>query len=361
MATAQARSTRETPDTQESQRWTSVLDKDQQADGTFVYAVKTTGIYCRPSCPSKPAKRQNVEFFDSAALALASGYRACKRCKPDGLSQADERQGLVLKACKAIEQSSSGLSLDELSAQAGLSPHHFHRIFKAVTGLTPKQYHRGVQAQRVTSTLKEASSVTDAISGAGFNSSGRFYEGAGAALGMSPSSFRQGGAGQEIQYAIEPCVLGMVLVAATPRGVCAIEFADAESVLIGRLRERFPKANHLSGDAVFKQWIGTILGYIEQPRGVLTLPLDVQGTVFQRRVWEALQEIPPGQTASYTEVARRIGQPKAVRAVAHACATNQLALAIPCHRVVRANGDLAGYRWGLERKAELLRRESEES
>lgn len=342
-------------------RWAAVLAKDKQLDGEFVFAVKTTGIYCRPSCPAKPAKRQNVEFFDTTVLAAGAGYRACKRCKPDGPSQERTRHDLVLQACQAIEQSESGLLLDDLAAKVGLSPHHFHRIFKAGTGLTPKQYHKAVQARRVTLALQGASSVTEALYDAGFSSSGRFYEDASSNLGMSPSSFRQGGAGEQIRHTIEPCSLGMLLVAATPRGVCAIEFADSRDVLLARLQARFSKAVLQAGDDQFKQWVAQILRYLDQPTGALDLPLDVQGTVFQRRVWKALQEIPTGQTLSYTELAQRLGQPTAVRAVASACANNQIAVAIPCHRVVRAGGALAGFRWGLERKAELLRREGGDS
>lgn len=348
-----------TPDTSSSQRWAAVQAKDKNADGEFVFAVKTTGIYCRPSCPARPAKRENVEFFDTTLQAAAAGYRACLRCKPDGISQDLERRERVLQACKAIEQSPSSLSLDELSAQAGLSPHHFHRIFKSITGLTPKQYHKAVQGQRLARSLQDASSVTEAIYEAGFNSSGRFYEQASAHLGMLPGQYKKGGAGEQIRHAIEPCPLGMMLVAATPRGVCAIEFADNAEALMDRLRARFPQARFEPGDVPFKAWIGQILAHLEQPRDVLALPLDVQGTVFQRRVWQALQAIPRGQTLSYTELAQRLGQPSAVRAVASACANNHIAVAIPCHRVVRADGDLAGYRWGVERKAELLRREGE--
>lgn len=342
-------------------RWAAVLAKDQKLDGEFVFAVKTTGIYCRPSCPARPAKRQNVEFFDTTVQAASAGYRACKRCKPDGMSQALARQELVLQACQAIEQSESGLSLDDLATEVGLSPHHFHRIFKAATGLTPKQYQKAVQAKRVTTALKDASSVTDALYDAGFSSSGRFYEDAGANLGMSPSSFRQGGAGERIRHTIEPCSLGLMLVAATQRGICAIEFADTEAALLERLQTRFANAMLEAGDPPFKEWVAQILHYLDHPTGSLDLPLDVQGTVFQRRVWKALQDIPCGQTLSYTELADRLGQPTAVRAVASACANNDIAVAIPCHRVVRTGGALAGYRWGLARKAELLRREGGES
>ncbi|MGH6646504.1 bifunctional DNA-binding transcriptional regulator/O6-methylguanine-DNA methyltransferase Ada [Aquabacterium sp.] len=346
---------------QDEDRWGAVLAKDSRRDGDFVFAVKTTGIYCRPSCPARPAKRQNVEFFDTTAEAAQAGFRACKRCKPDGLSQEAQRQQLVLQACQAIEQSESGLSLDELAARVGMSPHHVHRVFKAATGLTPRQYHQAVRSRRVGPALEEASSVTEAIYDAGFSSSGRFYENAGATLGMSPTRYRQGAPGEQIRYTVEASPLGPMLVAATPRGVCAIEFADQPEALLASLQKRYPKAAFEAGDEAFQQWVRQILAYLELPRGSLDLPLDVQGTAFQRRVWQALQAIPCGQTVSYSELAQRLGQAGAVRAVASACANNQIALAIPCHRVVRTGGALAGYRWGVERKAELLRREGGES
>ena len=338
-------------------RWQAVIGRNPQADGVFVYAVKTTGVYCRPSCPSRTAKRENVEFFDSNEQAVAAGYRACKRCRPESLSQEMRHQALAIQACRAIEQSASPLPLAELAQQAGLSPHHFHRIFKAATGLTPKTYYKSVRAGRVVAALQSAPSVTEAIYAAGFNSAGRFYEESGALLGMAPTTYRKGASGEQIRYAVAPCALGQVLVAATRMGVCAIEFGEASSVLVARLRERFPKASFEPADDEFRDWVARVLDYLAQPQGVLDLPLDVQGTVFQRRVWQALRDIPVGQTASYAEVARRIGQPKAHRAVAHACANNQVAVAIPCHRVVRSDGNLAGYRWGVERKAALLRRE----
>lgn len=338
-------------------RWQAVVRRDPRADGEFVYAVKTTGVYCRPSCPSRAAKRQNVEFFDTTGLAVAAGYRACKRCQPEALSQQQKWNAWVLQACQAIEQSASTLTLEQLAQQAGMSRYHFHRIFKAVTGLTPKAFHMAVQARRVTASLQSAPSVTDAIYDAGFNSAGRFYAGAHALLGMSPRRFRQGGAGEHIRYAVEPCALGWVIVAATRQGVCAIEFGDTAQTLIERIRARFPQAQFEPADIEFKNWIAQVIRYLDQPQGVLALPLDLRGTIFQHRVWQALQAIPAGQTASYSEVAARIGQPKAFRAVAHACAGNPVAVAIPCHRVIRANGDLSEYRWGVARKAALLRRE----
>lgn len=340
-------------------RWQAIARRDPQVDGEFVYAVSTTGVYCRPSCPSRAAKRENVAFFESPELAVAAGYRPCKRCRPDDLSSRQRWIERVLVACRAIEQSASALTLDQLAQQAGMSAHHFQRRFKAVTGLTPKAFHKAVQAKRVMASLQSAQTVTEAIYDAGFNSAGRFYENAPALLGMSPGRYRRGGAGEHIRYAVEPCTLGWVIVAATRQGICAIEFGDAEQALASQVQARFPHAQFEPADAEFTRWVARVIGYIEQPRGVLDLPLDVQGTVFQHRVWQALQAIPAGQTASYTEIAGRLGQPKAARAVAHACASNPVAVAVPCHRAVRADGKLAGYRWGIARKAELLRRENE--
>jgi AraC family transcriptional regulator, regulatory protein of adaptative response / methylated-DNA-[protein]-cysteine methyltransferase len=339
-------------------RWQSVLKRDRNADGEFVYAVKTTGIYCRASCPSRTAKRLNVLFFETTFAAREAGFRPCKRCNPDGVSHEHARNDMIAAACAAIKRNPR-ITLATLATDAGLSVYHFHRVFKQVTGVTPKEYQRALQMERVTAALQEADTVTAAIYDAGFNSSSRFYADAGATLGMSPTAFRRGAAGEEIRYAVEPCALGVILMAATRRGVCAIEFGDSAHALVARLRERFPKAVLQPADAAFNTWIGNLLAYIEHPRGVLDLPLDVQGTVFQRRVWKALRDIPAGETASYAEIAVKIGSPTASRAVAQACASNQLAVAIPCHRVVRADGALSGYRWGPERKAELLKREKQ--
>ena len=347
------------PDTAQlaEQRWQAVVRRDGLADGEFVYAVRTTGVYCRPSCPSRAAKRENVTFYKTGDLAAAAGYRPCKRCQPDAPSQQQTRNVLVRQACQAIERSATTPSLAQLAQQAGMSPYHFQRVFKAVAGLSPKAYHKALQARRVVASLQSTPSVTAAIYDAGFNSTGRFYEVVPALLGMPPDSYRKGGAGEHIRHAIVPCTLGWVIVAATRKGVCAIEFGESAEALEDRIRARFPQAQFEPADVEFQRWIARVLDYIEQPRGVLDLPLDVQGTVFQRRVWQALQAIPAGETSTYSEIAARIGQPRAFRAVAHACAENAVAVAIPCHRAVRADGSLAGYRWGLARKAELLKRE----
>lgn len=349
------------PDTAQlaEQRWQAVVRRDALADGEFVYAVRTTGVYCRPSCPSRAAKRENVTFYETGDLAIAAGYRPCKRCQPDAPSQQQTRSVLVRQACQAIELSASAPSLAQLAQHAGMSPYHFQRVFKAVAGLSPKAYHKALQARRVATSLQSAPSVTEALYDAGFNSAGRFYEAAPALLGMPPGSYRKGGAGEHIRQAVVPCTLGWLIVAATRKGVCAIEFGESAEALEDRIRARFPQAQFEPADAGFQRWIARVLDYIEQPRGVLDLPLDVQGTVFQRRVWQALQAIPAGETSTYSEIAACIGQPSAFRAVAHACAENAVAVAIPCHRAVRADGSLAGYRWGLVRKAELLKRERE--
>jgi AraC family transcriptional regulator, regulatory protein of adaptative response / methylated-DNA-[protein]-cysteine methyltransferase len=347
--------------------WQAVLNRDKEFDGEFVYAVKTTGVYCRPSCASRTAKRINVSFFNTTSDAAAAGFRACKRCNPDGISFEHTRNDAVNSACERIRNSTENLTLDALAETAGLSTYHFHRMFKSVTGVTPKEYQKAVQKSRMTEALGKNKTVTGAIFEAGFNSSGRFYKDADAILGMTARSYKNGGANEDIRYAVKPCRLGsaqgLIIVAATTRGVCAIEFGDSADDLTHHLRERFPHANFRQADDIFKTWLANILKYIEQPsaqpRGLLDLPLDVQGTVFQQRVWKALRDIPVGETQSYSEVAQKIGQPKAVRAVASACASNAIAMLIPCHRVVRSNGELSGYRWGIARKAELLKREAE--
>jgi AraC family transcriptional regulator of adaptative response/methylated-DNA-[protein]-cysteine methyltransferase len=345
-------------DPQSNARWAAVSARDPGADGQFVYAVRTTGVYCRPTCPSRAARRENVRFFPTAVLARAAGFRACRRCAPDDALPGAQQADTIGAACRALESSVSGIALADLARSARLSPHHFHRLFKRITGLTPKAYFKAVRDRRIQGALATAASVTDAIYAAGFNSAGRFYADGAPGLGMAPRAYRAGGADQSIRYAVAPCSLGFVIVAATARGVCGIELGDAEATLVSRLRQRFAKAVFAAADAQFQEWVQQVLGYIEQPRSLLTLPLDIQGTVFQRRVWQALQAIPMGSTLSYANLATAIGRPSAVRAVARACASNPLALAVPCHRVLRGNGDLAGYRWGVERKAELLRRES---
>jgi AraC family transcriptional regulator of adaptative response/methylated-DNA-[protein]-cysteine methyltransferase len=339
-------------------RWARVLARDPAADGAFVYAVKTTGIYCRPSSPSRLPRPENVEFFDTPEAAEAAGYRPSQRAATDQTAVAAQHAAIAAEACRAIERADNPPTLDTLAAQAGLSPYHFHRVFKAVTGLTPKAYADAHRARKLRTRLGRGGSVTEAIYDAGFNSNSRFYEASDQMLGMTASRYRAGGANTEIRFAVGECSLGSILVARSERGVCAILLGDDPDALARELQDQFPKANLIGGDTGFEQWIAQVVGLIEAPSLGLDLPLDVRGTAFQERVWQALREIPPGTTASYAEIAARIGAPRAVRAVAQACGANHIAVAIPCHRVVRSDGSLSGYRWGVERKRELLNREA---
>jgi AraC family transcriptional regulator, regulatory protein of adaptative response / methylated-DNA-[protein]-cysteine methyltransferase len=338
--------------------WDAVGRRDRAFDGEFVFAVRTTGVYCRPSCASRPAKRENVSFFASAEAAERAGYRACKRCRPDRFGAPDPKVEAVKRACDRIASAEEAPSLADLAASVGMSPFHFHRVFKKVTGVTPKAYAAQMQARRASDGLRAAQTVTDAIYDAGFNSSSRFYETATARLGMTPTAVRRGGEGAAIRFAIGQASLGAVLVAATNKGVCAIMLGDDPDVLVRELQDRFPRAELVGGDPEFERMVARVVGLIEAPGQSLDLPLDIRGTAFQERVWQALRAIPPGKKATYAEIARAVGRPKAVRAVAQACAANPLAVAIPCHRVVRTDGDLSGYRWGVERKRKLLDREA---
>jgi AraC family transcriptional regulator of adaptative response/methylated-DNA-[protein]-cysteine methyltransferase len=339
-------------------RWANVVARDRSADGSFVYSVATTGIYCRPSCPARHARPENVRFHQSCAEAERAGFRACKRCRPDRQSPAEEQAARIAGICRLIEAADEMPGLDALARQAGLSPYHFHRIFRAVTGVTPKAYAAAHRARRVRDELKTSGSVTQAIYGAGFNSNGRFYATSDQVLGMKPRDYRAGGANQEIRFAIGECSLGAILVARSERGICAILIGDDPDDLARDLQESFPRAQLIGGDQAFEAWVARVVGFVEAPALGLDLPLDVRGTAFQQRVWRALQEVPAGSTASYTEIAGRIGAPKSARAVAQACAANVLAVAIPCHRVVRTDGGVSGYRWGVERKRALLAREA---
>ena len=344
----------------EDDRWSAVEARDAAADGHFVYAVRTTGVYCQPSSTARLPKRENVEFFDSAEAAEAAGYRCSRRARGDQTSAAAERAALVARACRLIEASETPPQLDDLAVEVGMSPFHFHRLFKAETGLTPKVYSSAYRARKLREELSSPdASITDAIYGAGFNSNSRFYEAADDLLGMRARDYRAGGAGAVIRFAVGQCSLGAILVAQSQRGICAILLGDDPDRLVRDLQDQFPKAEIIGCDGEFEQLIAQVVGFIEAPAMGLHLPLDVQGTAFQERVWRALREIPPGTTVSYAEIAERIGSPKAVRAVAQACATNHIAVAIPCHRVVRRDGELAGYRWGVDRKRELLRREAQ--
>jgi AraC family transcriptional regulator of adaptative response/methylated-DNA-[protein]-cysteine methyltransferase len=342
--------------TQENQ-WNAVVGRDGAADKCFVYAVKTTGIYCRSSCSSRQPNRVNVAFFTTCEAAERAGFRACKRCRPKEFPSSLPES--VVEACRLIEEADEPPSLNELADAVGLSPFYFHRLFKEAVGVTPKAYADARRVARFQRELVGKGTVTEAVYNAGFRSSSRCYEKTDAMLGMRPKEFKHGAKGLRIRWAVAECCLGWVIVAATQKGICMIEFADSTQVLLTRLSDRFANAELLDGDKVLTNWVTRIVNQIETPGRHLDLPLDVQGTAFQQKVWKALQEIPIGETVSYSEVAHRIGSPTAVRAVAQAIGANPVAVAIPCHRVIGANSELTGYRWGIERKKKLLDKEAE--
>jgi AraC family transcriptional regulator, regulatory protein of adaptative response / methylated-DNA-[protein]-cysteine methyltransferase len=343
----------------EDVRWQALVQRDPQADGAFFYGVKTTGIYCRPVCPSRLPNRENTQFFDTWQQAEEAGFRPCKRCTPHQSEAPNTAADAIARACDIIAEAEKEPSLNELAEAVGLSPHHFHRLFKKATGVTPKQYMMEKRAARLRENLQGPGSVTDAIYDAGYESSSRFYEKAESSLGMKPLEYKKGGEGVTISYAVVQSYLGWVLVAVTERGICQIDFADTPEVLETRLEERFSKADLRRDDPRITAIVSQTVAFLEAPAPDFSLPLDVQGTAFQKRVWAALQEIQPGKTVSYSDIAQRIGNPKAARAVARACASNKIAVAIPCHRVLRSNGELGGYRWGLARKRRILEREAE--
>lgn len=342
----------------DNHRWQALQRRDP--DAGFVYSVASTGVYCRPSCAARPALRRNVAFHDTAADAEAAGFRPCRRCRPDLPPKAEREAALAAAACRIIEAAEEPPVLADLAAQAGVSPHHFHRLFRRVVGVTPKAYADAQRQRRVQTDLAEGAGVTETLYAAGFNSSGRFYEAAPAMLGMTPGAYRRGGEDQAIRYAFGRSALGLVLVAAADRGVCAILLGDSEADLLTDLTRRFRRADIGAAGDDFAGWVEQVVAFVDDPAGAqLNLPLDIRGTAFQRRVWEALRAIPPGQTATYGAVAQAIGSPRAVRAVATACAGNPLAVAVPCHRVLPATGGIGGYRWGAERKRRLLVKEGQ--
>jgi len=339
-------------------RWTALQARDPTAGTDFVYAVKTTGVYCRPGSASRLPRPEDIEFFDSPEAAEAAGYRPSRRAQVDRAAVATRHAALIAQTCRYIEAASSVPSLHELAARVGMSPHHFHRVFKTVTGLTPRAYASALRAHQVRGQLDGGASVTTAIYEAGFGSDSRFYESSSHRLGMLPRQYRAGGVNAEIRFAVGQCSLGAILVAQSERGICAISIGDDADELVRNLQDQFPRATLIGGNAEFEQTVATVVGFVESPSLGFGLPLDVQGTVFQERVWQALRDIPFGKTVTYTDIARQIGMPAAVRAVASACGANRLAVAIPCHRVVRSDGSLSGYRWGVERKRQLLDREA---
>jgi AraC family transcriptional regulator of adaptative response/methylated-DNA-[protein]-cysteine methyltransferase len=341
-------------------RWASIVARDRTADGTFWYSVATTGVFCRPSCPSRLANPKNVRLYEIVAAAEAAGFRACRRCNPGGISIEAANSAIVAKACKLIDEAGEPLSLAQIAESVELSPHYFHRLFKQATGLTPKSYAEAGRSARLRDGLTKAATVTEAYHGAGYGSNGRFYEASTGVLGMSPTHYRSGGVQEVLTFAVGQCSLGAILVASSAKGVAAILLGDDPQMLVRDLEDRFPRARLIGGDAAYEQLVAQVVGLVEAPAHGLALPLDVRGTAFQQRVWLALREIPAGKTETYSSIAEKIGSPRSVRAVAGACAANAHAVAIPCHRVVRHDGALSGYRWGVERKRELIDREHRE-
>lgn len=338
-------------------RWAALERRDPAADGRFVYSVRTTGVYCRPTCGARRPRRENVRFHEACSDAERAGFRPCRRCRPRDASPETRPAAAVAEACRFIEESPGIPSMKALAERARMSGSHFTRIFEKATGLTPRAYAAGIRARRAREEVKRAPTVTAAIHRAGYGSSGRFYEAAPHELGMTPTQLRAGGSGVRIRFAVGECSLGSVLVAASAKGICAVFLGDDPGELVRELEDRFPTADLIGADAGFEDWVSRVVALVESPAAGLDLPLDIRGTAFQEKVWRTLLEIPIGSTASYTEIARRVGAPRSVRAVAGACAANPVAIAIPCHRVVKQDGSLSGYRWGVDRKRALLRRE----
>ncbi|MDJ0388238.1 bifunctional DNA-binding transcriptional regulator/O6-methylguanine-DNA methyltransferase Ada [Roseomonas sp. E05] len=334
--------------------WAELQRREARPD--MVYAVATQGVYCRFGCPSRLPLRRNVRFFPDCASAEAAGFRACRRCDPLGARAALHAEA-VRDACARIEAAEAMPPLAELAAHAGYARHHFLRLFREITGLTPRAYADAVKARRLQAALGEGARVAEAVAEAGFGSESRVYEQPGRLLGMSPGAARRGGEGETIHHAFTDSPLGPLMVAATEKGICRIAFGPDEAALLGELSARFPRARHLPGGEAMAAMLRSVVALIEEPHAARALPLDLRGTAFQQRVWQALMAIPPGRTTTYSGLAEAIGQPRAVRAVAAACAANPAALAVPCHRVIGKDGALTGYRWGLPRKRELLERE----
>jgi len=341
-------------------RYQAIRRRDRSFDGVFYFGVETTGVFCRPSCGARLARPEHVSFYSSPADAERAGFRACLRCRPAGPDRAERDATLVAGLCRFIEASDAPPSLEQLASHAGLSPFHVHRVFKAVTGLTPKAWARAHRARRARALMSASGSVSQAIFAAGFSSTSRFSEKSSRTFGMQPKRFQARGAGETIRWAVARCDLGLVLVAATETGLCAIELGDDEETLRATLNERFSAAKLVGGDPTFKATVTSVVALIERPGAMSTrLPLDLRGTAFQERVWRALLDIPPGETRTYSALAEQLGEPGATRAVAAACGQNPLAVAVPCHRVVGKDGSLRGYRWGLSRKRALLGREAD--
>ncbi len=344
-----------------SSYWDAVTAHDRAMDGVFFYAVRTTGVYCRPSCPGRRPKPENVVFFHTRTGAERAGFRPCKRCKPERDIQTDANSEIVEKVCRYIDaHPDKPATLEALSSAIGLSPFHLHRTFKALTGITPRAYADSRRLESLKAGLREGHSVTRSLYDAGYGSSSRLYERASSQLGMTPSRYRKKGSGVTIRYSIAETPVGRLLLAGTPRGICSIQFGDSDTTLEGALRKEYPQAEIVRNDKQLTGWVRAVRNRIRGER-TASLPLDIRATAFQRLVWEQLRAIPNGATRSYSEIAKRIGKPRAARAVARACATNPVAVAIPCHRVVREDGALGGYRWGIQRKRKLLALEKKAS
>ena len=342
----------------DEQRWHVFMARDATYDGQFVVAVRSTGIYCRPSCPARRPRRENTVFYPAPVEAEGAGYRPCRRCHPEQDGSPSVQAAWVAQACRLIEAAADQPpSLTELADQLGLSPHHVQRVFKRVMGISPRQYGEAYRLGRVKASLKQEDTVSMAMYEAGYGSSSRFYENGASRLGMAPTIYRRGGAGMQIHYTLVASPLGRLMVAATERGVCFVSLGDADETLEAALRGDYHAAELVRDDEGLGETVQAILAYIAGIRPRLNLPLDIQGTAFQWRVWEALRAIPYGETRTYAQLAEAIDEPKAARAVGHACATNPVSLVIPCHRAVRTDGSLGGYRWGLSRKEALLAQE----
>ena len=341
----------------EEARWQAVLSRDTRFDGAFVFAVRSTGVYCRPSCPSRRPRREQVTFFPLPEAAEGAGFRSCLRCRPKVATPTPAVEAVRL-ACRHIEERvDEPLTLQALASRVGLSPYHLQRVFKRIVGVSPREYREALRVGKFKSRVKKGESVTSALYEAGYGSSSRLYENAGGRLGMTPAAYRRGGRGASISYTIAGCPLGRLLVAATEKGVCAVRLGDSDKELEMALRTEYSQAEIHRDDKSLGEWVGALVDHLQGKHPRLDLPLDVQATAFQWSVWQKLKEIPYGSTRSYSEVARAIGRPSAVRAVARACATNPVALVIPCHRVVREDQSPGGYRWGIDRKRALLERE----
>lgn len=344
--------------TTQKDRWQSIVKRDKQADGTFFYGVKTTRVYCRPSCAARLPKPENVDFFDTGESALEAGFRPCKRCRPDSSNLKSEKETLVESICKYIQTCTHTPSLDELSDEFGKSTYHLQRTFKTVVGISPREYAETLRITRLKKELRNTNTITTAIYNAGYESPSAVYEGTSSALGMTPSAYKAGGQAMTIDYVVAKCQLGWLLVAATAKGVCLVALADSEQNAHEIVGAEYPNAVACTESEVLKTAVQHILAYLSVAGEMLhDLPIDVKATAFQKKVWDLLRTIPRGETRTYSEIAEILGQPQAVRAVARACATNPVALVVPCHRVIRADGELAGYRWGIKRKQQLLQLE----